>query len=114
MREVSGPPRYPSRTDKPVEHITLATKRGELMGYIYANDEDAAAGWHPVASASPDAQNLVAPWMRMLSDAKRRGLQPTAALDEMLGAIHPHSHVVPGSRQTSASLDVLKQLASEQ
>ena len=112
MREISGPPRYTSRTDKPVEHITLATKEGELIGYIYANDEDEAAGWQAVAGASPDAQNLAAPWMRMLRDAKKRGLKPSAAFDEMLRATHPNSHIVRDSRRTSASLDALKQLAS--
>jgi hypothetical protein len=112
LREISGPPRYTSRTDKPVEHITLATKEGGIIGYIYANDEDEAAGWQAVAGASPDAQNLAAPWMRMLRDAKKRGLKPSAAFDEMLRATHPNSHIVRDSRRTSASLDALKQLAS--
>ena len=111
LRQVSGPPRYTSRTNGPVEHITLATNQGELMGYIYANDEDAAAGWQAAARASPAAQNLAAPWIRMLHDARKRGLKPSAALDEMLRAAHPNSHVVPGSRKTAASLDVLKKLA---
>ena len=113
MREVSGPPRYTSRTKRPVEHITLATRQGELMGYIYANDEDGAAGWQAAARASPAAQNLAAPWMRMLLDAKRRGLKPSAALDEMLRATVPNSHVVPDSRRISASLDALKELAGD-
>jgi hypothetical protein len=111
LRQVSGPLRYTSRTNGPVEHIALVTTQGELMGYIYANDEDAAAGWQAAARASPDAQNLAAPWIRMLHDAKKRGLKPSAALDEMRSAVVPHSHVVPGSRKTSASLDVLKKLA---
>jgi hypothetical protein len=113
MREVCGPPRYTSRTNKPVEHITLATQQGELMGYLYINDEDDAAGWEPVAGASPDAQNLVAPWNRMLLDAKKRGLKPSAALEEMLRVTLRYSHVVPGSRQTSASLDALRALAGD-
>ena len=112
MRLVSGPPRYPSNTNGPVEHITLATKRGDVIGYIYANDEDAAAGWVAAASASPAAQNLAAPWIRMLHDARKRSLKPSAALDEILNAATRHSHVVPDSRQSSASLDVLKKLAS--
>src|SRR5258706_5868401 len=109
MREVSGPPRYTLHTDKPVEHITLMTEEGELMGYLYANDDDDAAGWQLAAGASPTAQNLVAPWNRMLLDAKKRGLEPSAALDESLRATHLRSHVVPRSRKWSASLDALKQ-----
>ena len=113
MREISGPPRYTSRTNGPVEHITLATQGRKPIGYFYANDDDEAAGWLPLGGASPDEQNLVAPWNRMLLDAKKRGLRPSAALDEMLGATHRHSRIVPGSRTTSASLDALKALAGE-
>lgn len=111
LRQVAGPLRYTSRTNGPVEYITLATNQSELMGYIYANDEDCAAGWQAAARASPAAQNLVAPWIRMLHDAKKRGLKPSAALDEMLLAAHPHSHVVPDSRNTATSLDALKKFA---
>ncbi len=111
MQQVSGPPRYTSRTNGPVEHITLMTTKGELMGYIYANDEDAAAGWQAAARASPAAQNLAAPWIQMLCDAKKRGLKPGAALDEMLRTAIPNSYVVPGSRKTSENLDALKKLA---
>ena len=113
MREISGPPRYTSRTNGPVEHVPLATQDGKPIGYFYANDEDEAAGWQPVAGASPDEQNLVAPWNRMLLDAKKRGLKPSAALDEMLHATHRNSRILPGSRKTSASLDALKALAGE-
>src|SRR3954451_478835 len=84
MREISGPPRYTSRTDKPVEHITLRTTTGEVMGYFYFNDDDDAAGWQPQAGASPTAQNHAAFWVGILLDCKKRGLNPSAALDEML------------------------------
>lgn len=114
MRQVSGPQRYTSRTNGPVEHIALMTTQGELMGYIYANDEDAAAGWQAAARASPAAQNLAAPWIQMLRDAKKRGLKPSTALDEMLRTAIPNSHVVPGSRKSAVSLDALKKLAGDQ
>jgi hypothetical protein len=111
MHEISGPPMYTSRTDKPVEHIALASKDGKLIGYLYANDDDDAAGWQAVAGASPEEQNLAAPWTRMLGNAKARGIKPSAALDELSRATHARSHIVPGSRTTSASLDVLRALA---
>src|SRR5688572_21496626 len=112
-REIAGPPRYTSRTNGPVEHLTLATQEGKPIGYFYANDEDEAAGFQPIAGASPDEQNLVAPWNRMLLDAKKRGLKPSAALDEMVPATHRNSRIVPGSRNISANLDALKALAGE-
>ncbi|MEO8027866.1 MAG: hypothetical protein ABI823_15385, partial [Bryobacteraceae bacterium] len=86
---------------------------GEVMGYIYVNDEDDAAGWCPHAAASPAAQNLAAFWLRILRDFKKRGLPPSAALTEMLGTIHPDSRVVPGSHTTSPSLAALKALAQQ-
>ena len=112
-REISGPPRYTSRTNGPVEHVTLATQDGKPIGYFYANDEDEAAGFQPITGASPDEQNLIAPWNRMLLDAKKHGLKPSAALDEMIPAIHRNSHIVRGSRATSASLDALEALAGD-
>ena len=112
MHEISGPPRYTSRTNGPVDHVTLATRKGEVIGYLYANDEDEAAGWQPAAGASPHAQNLVAPWIRMLHDAKKRGLKPGVALDEMFRASQPDSCIVPGSRNTSSNLDALKRLSA--
>jgi len=113
MAEVSGPPLYKPKTDKAVEHVTLATTEGETMGYIYINDEDDVAGWQVAKGASPTAQNHAAFWMRMLGDAKKRGLLPSAALDELLRATHPASRIVAGSRTTSASLAALKTLAGE-
>jgi hypothetical protein len=111
LREVTRPPRYTSRPHKPVEHITLRTTAGEVMGYIYINDDDDAAGWQPQAGASPTAQNHVAYWVRILLDHKKRNLKPSAALDAMLRAANPNSHIVPGSRTTSPSLAALKALA---
>ena len=113
-RIVSGPPKYTSRTEKPVEHVALANARDVVIGYIYANDDDGAAGWVARAEAGPEDQNLVAPWIRMLQDAKRRGLKPSEALDEMIRAgSDARGHVVPGSRQAAASLAALKRLAKE-
>ena len=111
LREVSGPPRYTSRTNGPVEHITLRRTSGEVMGYIYFNDDDDAAGWQARAGASPDAWNDAASWIRILRDAKVRGLKPTEALGELLKAVNPRSHIVPGSRATSANLTALRVLA---
>lgn len=112
MREVSGPPKYTSRTDKPVEHITIADPHGQVIGYLYANDEDDAAGWVPRPAAGPAAGNLVTPYIRGLLDAKKRGLAPTAALDELLGHAHSGVKAIAGSRATAANLDTLRALAA--
>jgi hypothetical protein len=89
-RIAAGAPRYTSRTAKQVEHVALAKRSGERIGYLYANDEDDAAGWIAVAGLTPAGWNLATPWVRILHDA---------------------THVVPGSRTTSASLSTLRKIA---
>jgi hypothetical protein len=113
---ISGPPRYTSRTEKPVEHITLTDARDVVIGYFYANDDDDAAGWQGRRAAGPASWNLAGPWIRRLRDAKKRGLKPSAALDELIRAgtddpANPRSRVIAGSRRTAASLTELKRLA---
>lgn len=106
---VKGPAKYTSRTDKPVVHIALSDETGAVIGYIYANDDDDAAGWVPQAKATPAQQNLAPPWLAMLRDAKQRGIKPSAALDEMLTAEPANkTRAVAGSKQNSPSLDALK------
>jgi hypothetical protein len=111
--QVSGPPTYTSRTDKAVAYVTLADREGAVIGYLYANDEDDAAGWKPRPAAGFAAQNLAAPWMRKLRDAKKRGLTPTEALDELTRAVDPHSQIVPEPRKIASSLAALAELAGD-
>ena len=111
MRIISGPPSYTTRTDGPVDHVMLRTTTGEVMGYIYVNDDDDAAGWIPLAGASPHAQNLAAFWIRILRDLKGRERKPSEALAQALTVVSPHFEVVAESRQTSANLEALKILA---
>lgn len=111
LRVVSGPPAYAARTSKPVEHITLKRTAGEVMGYIYFNDDDDAAGWVAQAGASPEAWNDAAFWTRILRESKASGLKPTEALRELFAATNSRSHIVPGSRSTSPSLAALKAIA---
>lgn len=112
LKIVSGPPAYARHTDKPVEHITLQRADGEIMGYIYCNDDDDAAGWVPRAGASPEASNDASFWIRILQDARKRGLKPSEALDAMMRTANPKSHVVAGSRTRSENLDSLRALAA--
>ena len=117
-RIVSGPPRYTSRTDKAVEYIALADQQDQVIGYIYANDEDDAAGWVLRPAAGVMATNLAAPWVRMLLDAKKRGLKPSAALDELIRAgtdyaTAPRTHAVANSRASAASLTALQAYAAQ-
>lgn len=106
-----GPPRYARHTDKAVRHVAIETPAGERIGYLYANDEDDAAGWLPVADASAAALNLATPWVRILHNAKKRGLKPSEALEQILRATNSYSRVVPESLASSASLAMLEKIA---
>src|SRR5438105_3677661 len=118
MRQIAGPISYAARTDKPVEYIALASQQDVVIGYIYANDEDKAAGWQPRPAAGFELHNYAASWMRKLQNAKDRGLKPSQALDELICAgtdypARPLSHIVPGSRTTASGLAALKELAGD-
>jgi hypothetical protein len=114
LRVTGGPPRYRSKTDGPVDYITIRDAQDGVIGHIYANHEDDAAGWHPRPGAGPEALNLAAPWVRMLHAAKARGLAPTAALDELVARgtdqeANPRSMVVY-ARQSAAGIAALAEL----
>ncbi|MFF2325501.1 MULTISPECIES: DUF6508 domain-containing protein [unclassified Streptomyces] len=106
-------PRYRNRTGRPVLHLTVADTHGEALGYLWANDEDDAAGWclRPAGDAAGFSEGLA--WSAELDGAKARGLVPTAALAELASGGDPRrlSHIVPGSSATASSLTALDALA---
>lgn len=115
FEEVAGPPRYARSTDKPVQYVTVANQQGAVLGYVWANDEDDAAGWKARQAGGDEAFNRGALYVSKLRDAKARGLSPTGALAELMRDTDPAnpSHVVPGSFKEASVLDVVKDLADK-
>ncbi|MCX4845086.1 DUF6508 domain-containing protein [Streptomyces sp. NBC_00893] len=113
MTHAPAAPRYRAETDGPVHHLTVANARGEALGYLWANDEDDAAGWclRPAGDRAGFGEGLE--WSTKLAAAKARGLAPTAALAGLARGSDPRcvSHVVPGSLATAPSLGALAALA---
>ncbi|MFE6663855.1 DUF6508 domain-containing protein [Streptomyces sp. NPDC057697] len=113
MSHTPAAPGYRATTDGPVHHLTVANARGEAMGYLWANDEDDAAGWclRPTGDRAGFGEGLA--WSRKLDDARARGLVPTAALAALARGSDPRcvSHVVPGSLASAPSLEALTALA---
>lgn len=105
---------YESTTDKPVHHLTVANARGEVIGYLWANDEDDAADSQLRPAGDSSAYEECHGYWLKLEGAKARGLAPTAALAELAQDSDPRrvSHIVPGSLSTSQSLAALRELAS--
>lgn len=112
-RVTGGPARYESHTEKRVDFVEIGVEGGAVIGYLYANDEEGAAGWHPRADATPNEQNAVAVWVRRLHEGKERGWAPTRALDALLGqewapGAGIRTRVVSATRQKAESLEELK------
>ncbi|WNM35149.1 hypothetical protein RKE30_34680 [Streptomyces sp. Li-HN-5-11] len=96
-----------------MQFLTVANPQGTVLGYVWANDEDDAAGWKVRRAGGDEAFNRGALYVSKLRDAKARGLSPSAALAEIVRDTDPTnpSHVVPGSLDQVPSLEALKNLA---
>ncbi|MGW9025534.1 hypothetical protein ACWGQ5_15185 [Streptomyces sp. NPDC055722] len=115
FEEVDSPPRYATSTDKPVRYAAVADRHGTVLGYVWANDDDDAAGWKVRPAGGDEAFNMGALWVSKLHDAKVRGLAPTAALTEMIRESDPDkpSHIVSNSVKEAENLEIVKALAAQ-
>ncbi|WP_133911615.1 hypothetical protein [Streptomyces sp. NBC_00582] len=109
--EVDPPPTYSRQTDGPVAHLSVADGTGAVIGYVWANDADDAAGWVVPPGLPPRAVNAGASWLRALRSGKSRGLAPTALLAELAQGANDNklSHAVPSSLMEAPSLAALKE-----
>ena len=108
-----GPPRYRTRTDKPVRYFTVADKEGgAALGYVWAGDEDDAAAWEPRAAAGGRALAEGGHWHARLLDAKGRGISPSQALAEMLSNSEGNwGRALPGSLTDAPNAAAVEALA---
>ncbi|MFI6877492.1 ADP-ribosylglycohydrolase family protein [Streptomyces sp. NPDC050400] len=106
FHSVSGPDRYADTTGLPVRYVAVADAKGTVTGYVWANDEDGAAGQIDRRDAGNQAVSL----RSRLDDAKARGLAPVAALRELVAAAGP-GHLVTGPLATAPHLRLLDDLA---
>ncbi|MFI2432188.1 hypothetical protein [Streptomyces sp. NPDC018693] len=115
FKQVAGPATYSRRTDGPVAYLSVADRAGAVIGYVWANDQDGAAGWVVPPGLSDDAVNAGARWLRALRAGKARDLAPTALLAELAAGSNDNdtSHVVRGSLTEAPNLATLKERAAE-
>jgi hypothetical protein len=113
-RLVGGPEDYAYNTEGPVRYLAVASDSGTL-GYLWASDEDNAAGFEPRPGAGGDAFNAAVSWRGKLREAKNRGRTPTQALVDL--AADPGTatmgRAVPGSEAEASSLRALRELAGK-
>ncbi|MEV7996530.1 hypothetical protein AB0O67_32985 [Streptomyces sp. NPDC086077] len=114
FRQVDGPPSYARNTDGPVAHLSVADRTGTVIGYVWANDKDDAAGWVVPSGLSGSALNAGGRWVRALRGGKARDLAPTVLLAELAQGTNDcqQSHVLPSSVTEAPSLAALKELAA--
>lgn len=113
FKQVAGPARYSRHTDGPVAYLRVADRVGIVIGYVWANDKDGAAGFVVPPGLPPSAVNAGARWVRALRDGKVRELAPTALLAELARGTNDNdvSHVVPDSLTDAPNAGVVKALA---
>jgi hypothetical protein len=114
FKHVAGPARYSRHTDGPVTYLSVADRTGTVIGYVWANDKDGAAGLVVPPGLPPNAVNAGARWVRALRDGKARDLAPTALLAELAQGANDSeaSHVVPGSLTEAPTLASLKEMVT--
>ncbi|SDC76035.1 ADP-ribosylglycohydrolase [Streptomyces prasinopilosus] len=107
-----GPPRYARHTGRPVQYAAISDSDGQVIAYVWGNDEDEAGGVQARSAAGHAVVNEAGVWGRRLRSAKERGLKPSQALAELLAtpSTSPRSHIVPGSLTQAESLAVLDEL----
>ncbi|MFF1839627.1 hypothetical protein ACFVXE_36490 [Streptomyces sp. NPDC058231] len=115
FRRIAGPPRYNRVARGPVQYVRVAADSGEVLGYVWADDEGVAAGWVTPPGLGPDGINAGAAWLRKLREAKARGIAPTALLAELIRDTSSSngSGVVPGSQAEAPTLDALREMVGK-
>ncbi|MGW1737114.1 hypothetical protein [Streptomyces sp. NPDC001937] len=115
FKHIAGPPRYNRVARGPVQYVRVASNTGVVIGYVWANDEDDAAGWVTPPGLGAAEINAGAAWLRKLRDAKAREIAPTALLAELIRDTSDigSSHVVAGSQAETPTLAALKELAGK-
>ncbi|MFE9764303.1 hypothetical protein ACFYPC_07170 [Streptomyces sp. NPDC005808] len=109
-----GPPRYQTRTEKPVRYFAVVDKEGgAVLGYVWAGDGDDAAAWEPRQAAGPRALIEGGIWHASLGEAKGRGIRPSQALAELYSDPEAgiKGRVLPGSLAEAPNAGVVEEFA---
>ena len=109
-----GPRDYARATDGPVQYVAVAT--GDvLLGYLWASEQEDAAGFVPRAAAGDDGLNASVAWTLELRARKERDLPPVQALAELADGVGHANYgwAVAGSEEVAADLAALKALAGQ-
>lgn len=70
---------YTKQTEHSIDYVPIV-REDLTLGYLWYNDEDAAAGYIPRPLAGDDAFNAGVSWSQELRGGKARGLTPSQAV----------------------------------
>jgi hypothetical protein len=110
-----GSARYADMTEGPVRYLTVAGSRG-VLGYLWAADNEDAAGYEPRSAAGEAAFDAALVWLLRLGEAKASGLSPRQALSHLKNAVeHAEAgRVVPDSEAVAWTLDALQDFSGRE
>lgn len=107
-KPVASFPEYAYEPAGPVV-VSVVRVRGEVWGYLWADDAADAADFLPARDAGEPAVNLSG-WMERLRACKARGLKPSEALEELVAA-GDFGDGVPGPIGAPVSYEQVQKLA---
>jgi len=101
--------RYEKATDLPVRYVPVRSE-AEVLGFVWACDADAAAGYEPRSAAGQAAFDAAREWLLRLGEAKADGLTPSQALERLASALRTGGAgwLSVESADTAPSLDALQ------
>lgn len=99
-----GPDTYAPTTDGPVRYAPAVSGDGTVLGYVWAAEEEDAAGFvERAAAGTVNTTNAAAVWHRRLARAHARGLPAPRALREWIGEDPAAGHTPDPTEPTEAT-----------
>lgn len=105
---------YASSTSGPVRYRQVAASGGGILGYLWYDDAENAAGYVPRKAAGDDAFNAGTYWYGHFAAAQKRGLaasEAVAEFEEQHVGGPSAGWIVPGSEAESPGVQQLKEYA---
>lgn len=106
---------YQRSAEGEVQYVSVGSRRGEVLGYLWASDSERAASFEPRDAGDDVTYRAGLVWLERLRAAHDRGLSPSAALAELSALPYddPAGQVAPGSEPRTDVLTALRERAGD-
>ncbi|MFG2813928.1 hypothetical protein [Streptomyces sp. NPDC048410] len=104
---------YPETTGHPVHHLTVRDDEDRVLGHLWADGVENAAGFEPRTAAGERAFRAGRGWPLKLREAHRAGVAAADPLDWVSGRAAPPGagRLTDRRPRVSPSLDALEELS---